>query len=535
MPRYGKIYPVMKIKSKDVINLIWSAVFGACIATGMRVEKTIGEGIPAIVYFLIWIAAGAVTFLIMTRLDKVRKDATCPSLHGPFPKKFFFTLFISFFILYIPALLAAFPGFFCYDANTESYMVFTFKYSNHHPLIHELLLGNCLRVGYRLFGNYNAGVTIYVIFQMIVMSAVFAFLLATLKQINVKKPALIISFIFPAFFPTIRMFVVCTTKDVLFSAGIVLFTTALLRYIIAHQKSDLWILFIGTCMILFFRNNGIYILPIPAIVIFIFFKEHRKTLIPIITGIVLYIVTIETLIALLPAKRGEQAEMLSVPMQQLARAYTLNKESFTQEELDTLYNIFPEVILERYNPKLADDIKFNFLEDNFKADNGRYAKLWWNIFLKNPGHYMDAFLIMTDGYWYPGTAITGYEGKLINTITYGESAYFQYESEPPAVASPIFKGLNSFYKSLSLDIKWQRIPVLNLILSPATYVWLFLFAMAISLKTKNDLKLLFIMPFLLLLTLLLGPIALVRYALPFMMMTPLTAIYLFDIKKGISK
>ena len=522
----------MKIKSKDVINLIWSAVFGACIAAGMRLEKTIGEGIPSIVYFLIWIAAGAVTFLIMTRLDKVRKDATSPSLHGPFPRKLFLTLSASFFILYIPALLAAFPGFFCYDASLEAYMVFTFKYSNHHPLIHQLLLGNCLRLGYRLFGNYNAGVTLYVIFQMIVMSAVFAFLLATLRQMNVKKPALIISFIFLAFFPTIQIFVVCTTKDVLFSAGTVLFTTALLRYISAHRKSDLWILFISVCLILFFRNNGIYILPILAVIIFVFFKEQRRTLIPILAGIVLYIVTTESLIALLPAKRGEQAEMLSVPMQQLARAYTLNKESFTQEELDTLYNIFPEVILERYNPKLADDIKFNFLEDNFKADRGRYAGLWWNIFLKNPGHYVDAFLIMTDGYWYPGAAITGYEGKQIGTFTYGESSYFQYESEPPAVSSPILKGLNSFYKSLSLDIKWQKIPILNLILSPATYIWIFLFSTASALKSKNDMKLLFFMPLLLLLTLLLGPIALVRYALPFMFLTPLGVMNTADIRKG---
>ncbi len=520
----------MKIKSENVINFIWSAVFGACIANGMRLEKTIDEKIPSIVYFLIWLAVGTVTFFIMSKFDKRIKDRPYPNLQAPFPKKFFITLLVSFFILYIPALLAAFPGFFCYDANTESYMVFTFKYSNHHPLVHELLLGNCLRVGYRLFGSYNAGVTIYVIFQMIAISAIFAFLLATLKQMNVKKPILIISFIFLAFFPTIQMFVVCTTKDVLFSAGIVIFTTALLRYIIAHQKSDLWILFASVCMILFFRNNGIYILPILSIVIFIFFKEHRKTLIPIMAGIVLYIVTIEALIALLPAKRGEQAEMLSVPMQQLARAYTLNKESFTQEELDTLYNIFPEVILERYNPKLADDIKFNFLEDNFKADKGRYIRLWWDIFRKNPGDYIDAFLIMTDGYWYPGTAIVGYEGKLINTITYGESAYFQYESEPPAVASPILKGLSSFYKSLSLDIKWQRIPMLNLILSPATYIWIFLFTTAIALKSKNDMKLLFFMPLLLQLTLLLGPIALVRYALPFYLLMPLSIGLLFGFR-----
>ena len=527
MPRYGKIYPVMKIKSKDVINLIWSAVFGACIAIGMRLEKTIGEGIPTIVYFLIWAAVCAATFFIMTRVDRKIETRPAPKFQGPFPKKFFLALSVSFFILYIPALLAAFPGFFCYDASLEAYMVFTNKYSNHHPLIHELLLGNCLRLGNRLFGSYNAGVTLYVIFQMIIVSAVFAFLLATLKQLKVKKPILIISFIFLAFFPTIQMFVVCTTKDVLFSAGMVLFTTALLRYIFSHQKSDLWLLFLATCMTLFFRNNGIYILPILAVIIFIFFKEHRKTLIPILAGTIIYIVTIESLITLLPAERSKQGEMLSVPMQQLARAYTLNKESFTQEELDTLYNIFPEVILERYNPKLADDIKFNFLEDNFKADKKRFVSLWWKTFLKNPGIYLDSFFIMTDGYWYPGTAIVGYEGKQVYTITYGESAYFQYASEDPAVAAPILKGLNSFYKSLSLDIKWQRIPILNLILSPATYIWIFLFSMAYALKSKNDMKLLFFMPFLLLLTLLLGPIALVRYALPFYLLMPLSIGYLF--------
>ena len=513
----------MNTRSIKVINIIWSAVFSACIVIGYKIEDTVFSHLGIGILVLIWCIISITVYTLLAKYDKHLADhiRTSPEVQEIFPKKTFIYSFIAFIAAYIPVLLASYPGFFCYDANTETYEVFTFRYSNHHPIVHELILANSLRIGMKLFGNYNAGVTIYVVIQMIIVSAVFAFIIATLRQFGASKIRLLVSWGFLAFFPAIQMFTVCTTKDVIFSAGIVLFTTILLRSQYIKSRTAAFVMFFSACMILFFRNNGIYILPIFCVVVFTFFKRNQRLLIPVATAMILYIVTVESLIALLPAKRGETGEMLSVPMQQLARVHQLNRGSFTDSDLDILYSMIPESVLENYNPKLADDVKYNFLEDNFKSDPGLYASLWWRTFLKNPKIYAEAFLIMTDGYWCPGIPITGYEGKVINSLTYGESAYFQYDSEPPVISAPILKKLNQFYKSVSLDIRWQQTPVLGVILTPALYIWIFLFSMRNAIVHKRRMTIIYIVPLLLLMTLLLGPIALVRYALPFYMIAPI--------------
>ncbi len=518
-----KIKSLFPDKRKNIINLVFSAVFSVCITAGRQLENhgSVSFFHPAALTALIIICTGV--FFVMSIADRHFEKICIHPDNNPekkeVPKKMFFLTWGAFIVSYIPVLLASWPGFFCYDAETESYEVFTFKYSNHHPIMHELLLGNILRLGNKVFGSYNAGITIFVIMQMIVMSCIFAYLLTTLYRYGAGRIRLIVSFVFLAFFPTVQMFMVCTAKDVLFTGGIILFITLLIRTL--HEKTSPFLLFISVCMMLFFRNNGIYILPVFCVLVFILEKRLRRILPVMIAGIVFYLIITQALIAFLPVKRGEKGEMLSVPMQQLARVHMLGKDAFTDEDLEILYSMIPEVILENYNPKLADNIKVNFLEDNFKADPGKYASLWVRTFFKKPGLYLDAFGIMTDGYWYLSAPVTGYEGYKVGNELYGESAYFQFMIETPGTSEPLLKGLNGFYKSLSLDIKWQRIPVLSLILLPSFYIWLFAFSYAGILKEKkNAFRTVFWIPALLFLTMLLGPIALVRYALPFYLMVP---------------
>lgn len=510
---------IFKDKRKKVCNLVFSAAFSGCTVAGWQLENRGYTDLTSYAFWFVLLIIFFAVFLIMSLSDRFFKKASCHVEKKDVSKKAFFLTWAAFFVSYVPALLASMPGFFCYDAETESYEVFTFKYSNHHPIIHELLLGNLLRLGNRLFGTYNAGITIFVLLQMMVMSCILAYLLTTLCRYGLGKVRLTVSFVFLALFPTVQMFMVCTAKDVLFSGGIILFITLLIRA--AHEKASPYLLFVSVCMILFFRNNGIYIMPLFCILVFFLEKRLRKILPVLITGIVFYLVVTEALIAFLPVKRGEKGEMLSVPMQQLARVHSLDRDSFSEEELEILYSMIPEVILENYNPKLADNIKVNFLEDNFKADPGKYALLWANTFLKKPGIFFDAFGIMTDGYWYLSAPITGYEGYKVGNEIYSESAYFQFMIETPGVAKPVLAGLNRFYKSLSLDISWQKIPVLSIILLPSFYIWVFLFSYNEAIKEKKNIfRTVFWLPALLILTMLLGPIALVRYALPFYLMIP---------------
>lgn len=71
-------------------------------------------------------------------------------------------------------------------------------------------------------------------------------------------------------------------------------------------------------------------------------------------------------------------------MQQLARTHAEAKECFSEDDLEVMYTLIPEVILQNYRPKLADTIKVNFLEDNFLAQPGKYFDLWLRMGLKRP-------------------------------------------------------------------------------------------------------------------------------------------------------
>ncbi len=462
--------------------------------------------------------------------DRSKQTKTIKQSKSPRVFRGFLLYFLILLICYGITLLAAWPGFFCYDAETEVYEVFTFKYSNHHPIVHELILGNALRLGYRLFGTYNAGITMYCVIQGLVLAAIYAFMMDTVKKAGAPKGFVFGGTLFLGLFPPISMITMCTTKDGLFCGGIVLASSLLFRLrkdpSEEKTKRNMLLLFIAVCLILFFRNNGLYVLIVFAVLLLMFHRDRKRTLAVVITGLILYLAVIEVLIAKLPAKRGEMKEMFSVPMQQLARIHAEDREAYGEADLEILYTLVPEVILENYNPKCADPVKLNFLEDNFKSDPGKYVSLWWRTFLTRPGLYGAAFWDLISGYLVPGEVITGYEGNRIGDFVYGESAYFQFEPDDPGEAKPILTGLYDLYREISLNADVQRLPVIGVLLSPATWLWVFVGCLIILLmKRKREVLLPYEVPLLGFATVLLGPIALVRYVLFLVLLLPLI---LFD-------
>ncbi len=464
-----------------------------------------------------------VNFIISEEKDPVRG------------KKYFLIVWGVLFLAYIPTLLASFPGFFSYDAATEAYMVFTNKYSAHHPVIHVLLLGWMIRIVYRLTQSYNAGIALYIILQMLFLSGCFAYMISFLKRIGVKRWICNVGTAFLALFPTVSMFVCCSTKDGIFAGGVVLLTTMLLE--MARDGQAFWSrrsrkagFVFAMLLILFFRNNGIYGLVIFLIPFaFLYRKLWRRWAMPVAAAFLIFGAVTGVLKTAFHFTEGETAEMLCVPMQQLARAYAYEKESFTEDELETLYSLIPETILENYNPKLADNIKVNFLEDNFKSSPGRYISLWAKTGWRHPDIYLNSFLANTYGYWYPDTVPDGYRGKTIAERIYGDSSYFAFETERPGIRIHLLPWLETFYEKISLEIYQQRLPVVSMLFSIGFWHWVYAFLALYLLLTKHG-KLAFSLTVMgaLYLTVLLGPIALVRYVLYFFFAAPLALALLFD-------
>lgn len=455
---------------------------------------------------------------------------------GKNDRKYFVGVWVLLFLAYLPTFLASFPGFFIYDAEQEVYMVFTGKYSAHHPIMHVLLLGWILRIVYGLTKSYNAGIAVYTILQMLLVSGCFAYVMSWLRRINVKRSIRIAGIVFLALFPTVSMFVCCSTKDVLFSAGVLLVTTMLCR--IAREGDAFWEqrgnkagFVLSVLMVLFFRNNGIYAMTLILLLFAaVYRRSWRKWLTTVFSAFLIFGTVTGGMKAVLHYSETEVAEMLCVPMQQLARVYNYERDSFLMEEQETMFELIPQMILEQYNPKLADDIKYNFLEDNFKSDPGKYFSLWFRKGLQYPDVYANSFLENTYDYWYPDAVLDGYTGKrVIEGVYYGESSYFAFETEMPGTRRHLLPWLERFYEKLSLEIYQQKLPVISMLFSVGFWHWAYAFLAFYLLVTKKKrLALSFSLMGALYLTVLLGPIALVRYVLYFYFAVPLLLAALFD-------
>lgn len=520
---------------------IFMFCFAGCMIAGAQLELSGSVALSdwRLYAAAIFIAAASAPILaaVLRKLEEYALTAGVSVSRRPLSDSAYrWRIFGILFLSYLPTLLAAFPGFFTYDAEAETYMVFTGKYSTYQPLLHVLLLGWTIRVIHSITQSYNAAILVYMLAQILVLSACFAYEISFLRHCGVRRWICNLGVLFLALFPTVSMFVCCSAKDTLFSGGVVLLTTLLLE--LARDPDVFWSLWqkklLFSCamlFLLFLRNNGIY-----ALVVFLFFfavfhrRSWKKWLPTVTVTFLIYFVAFQGLVLAFHAQKGPLGEMFCVPIQQLARVYVQAGDELPAEDREVLFTLIPQTILERYNPKLADMVKINFLEDNFRAAPMKYISLWFRTGLKHFDIYVNAFLENTYGYWYPDSVLDGYRGIWIVTDRqYGDSSYFAFVTESPGRRASLLPLLEKFYEKVSLEIYQQKIPVLSMLFSIGFWHWIYLCTALYLLVTGYKRQAFSLAPIgLVYLTVLLGPIALVRYVLYLFFAVPLVLALLFD-------
>lgn len=333
----------------------------------------------------------------------------------------------------------------------------------------------------------------------------------------------------------IVMFTLCSAKDTLFTVALLLLLLALIdmgsdeqRFFTSWRKMIFFVLSAVTMML--FRKNGVYAFAVMVPVLLIYHKKNLKKTGLLIGMIFLVYFVINTgLTVVFHAAGGENQEILTVPIQQLARTYKFNREAFTQEDIDTLHEILPEEALVLYNPKLSDPVKVRFQNEVFAADKSKYAGLWLRIGLKKPLSYINAWLVNSYGFWYPDTVIDVYSGNTVFTFTYGESSYFGYEVEEPGFRDSKIPWLDEAYRRLALEISQEKIPIYSMLYSPGGIFWCIAFVFAYMLyRRKYNIVIPYMMVLTVWLTVLLGPTYLPRYVLIFWYGLPLFAAMLLE-------
>ncbi len=543
----GKI-KLMHNKRSFFCSAVCGAVFSVCMVFGERIASVgsvnlLDGKVYLSVLFLLPLFTLLMAWLngILSRITEQKTTMSLlikkslPVANG----HYFLIIWLIIVLCWLPVFFAAYPGVYRYDAyyQLEPLIVYN-RLSGHHPVIHTLFLYASLMLGNRLFGSYEAGLAIYSIVQILVMSAVFAYSCYYLARRRAPRWIQLFAVAYFALFPFNGVMAVSATKDSLFSAFFLLavlltadlvedpkrFCTSplrMIRYIFALVFMCMW------------RNNGFYILIVFLPILVIALRQYWKRLVPISLAVIfLYLGYSGPLMqAIGNYAPGDFRETMSVPMQQIARTVKYYGDELTPEELEAIGELIDPEYLDQYNPRLSDPVKSGFQTNVLKENPAKYLKLYFKLGLKYPGVYLDAFLNVSLGNWYPDLV---YPDNLSNHlyIEYaGDSAYYKNFPTSDRVMIPEreskFEWLETRLISYTEETTQQNIPVLSMLINSGFIFFLIVATCEVVLYFKRYRRLL---PLLLLLglwgTTMLGPIALFRYSYPLMICTPFLLWYI---------
>lgn len=419
-------------------------------------------------------------------------------------------------LCWVPYFLAAYPGFYNYDAMVQvpQALYEDVPYSAHHPLLHTLFMGKIIAFGYSLNADFNDGILLYSVIQMIICAMAFAYMVTYILKMTGRRWMGILAFAYYGLFPVIPMFALSTTKDTLFSVLlqlVVIFLYEMCRDMDSFFASKWKILrFVAVVVLMcLLRKNGIYALVCIVPFVIMWRKAYWKKLL-LLFGLTigLYLGIDTGLMWALDAVPGSAEEMLSVPMQQLAKVYNEHgEEAFAEEELELIYEGISKEQLLNYNPFLADHIK-NYFDYNVIAENkGEFLTLWLGKGLEYPWTYIKAFLYNTYQAWYPNTFVYSLPGS-------SETYYFDMNMHVGAERDTKNQGLLVFCQQIGTEPKYQRIPIVRTLFSMGAMLWVAMFTFAFGIYRKNrPLTLALGLVLLCCATVFLGPVSLVRYYL----------------------
>ncbi len=366
-----------------------------------------------------------------------------------------------------------YPGNVTADSLTQIKMFSEGWYNNHHPFLHTQTIRLFVNLGLMLFGDLNAGVAVYNVFQVLFMAACFSAAVMTLHQAFDRRWLTVTAALFFALMPFNINYSFSVWKDVMFGGFILLFVIYLFRCDkgIGLRRLNFILLAVASLGVCLFRSNG-YIMFIIVVLTYLilFWKKiftkanttRRTTAIIFGAALIISYLFKHPFLAALDIPQPDTVEMLSIPLQQIARTL-IEHDDLTEEDLDLIENVVSkdrmcEVYYPIYSDPEKDLIRHEGSQDYIRENKMQFAFLYIRLGLKYPDSYLKAWVDQTRGYWNSGY---DYWRWLDNMDS--EEGY------------DLYRTVNSdFFKRHFDEYLWifQNSPVLILFLCIGLYVWI---------------------------------------------------------------
>lgn len=454
----------------------------------------------------------------------------------------------SFFLLvisWLPGYLAYYPAICTYDSPVQVGQIAENAFIDHHPIVHTLLIKGAMDFGRNVLGSVNRGIASYALLQLVMLAAVFAFGILRLYKRGIRPLWLGSLLILLMIFPFNAYLSISVTKDIVFSAFFVLQVLAVyeLLYKTSRDKRITWrelLFFFSTVGMILFRNNGKYaFLVFLAVLIWAVLsgRKDRKRfgwlLVWSAAGFLAGNMALTALFQLTDAQQGDKREMLSMPIQQLARcmiyhggAGVLPEDDNTMDEADKA--LIRDFILDEgyreYDPAISDPVKRHTNTYVVRYRLKEFISTYFHLLAKYPGDFLNAALAVDAGYLYPGdvTHACVNEDQDVSGMGYVQTRW----NEDVFANYGIYKDskwewLHGHMERWADENGYLKIPVLRYLFMPGSWVWFYLILFGwLVIRKEFDRCLPLALVFGYYGTLLLGPVVQLRYIYPMMTAFP---------------
>lgn len=321
----------------------------------------------------------------------------------------FFINIVLILLAWLPYFLKYYPGLLTADSCAQIAQALGIaQLTNHHPIFHTGIISMFINTGKLFLGDMNKSVALYIIFQMIAMATAFSIVLKYISKKNAPLIVRIVILLYYMFYPINALFSITMWKDILF-AGIIPIYVILTIELINNPKNFLekrkfiFYYVIVSILVMFLRNNGLYIVILNLPIIILILKKYWKKMITISLIILLMYFSLKTIIfGIFNVKNGSVGEMLSIPLQQIARTKKYHKEEMDIETIEKINKFFKcENIEEKYNPIISDPVKAELNSDYFDNNKIEFLKLWVKLLKEYFKDYVESFISNSYGYYYP--------------------------------------------------------------------------------------------------------------------------------------
>lgn len=448
----------------------------------------------AIGFWVLFDALLKFLFLWVTEKEKM-KELFCErepvKSRNPFAVHPLASAFMVCLLGWLPYFLYQFPGIMTPDSiNQLEQVLGVISYSNHHPWVHTLLMKVFYSIGFAITGNMVFAMGFYTFAQMCIMAFSVGYFVSSMRSLRLKAgwcTALALVF---AILPYHAVYAVTVWKDIPFAAAVLVFITSLLRLRNGKGWQHAVLFALSGAMMCLFRSNGWYafLVCIPFFTAS-FWKKNRKVLGLLAASLLVAVVVKYPVMNGCQVTPPDFVESLCIPLQQVS--YVLaNDRELSLEQLELIDSVIDRNYVKNlYNPEFADNMKELVRAGHpeyLEAHKKEFFRLWLDLLLQYPGDYLEAYIRQTNGYWYPDSYYPVADAEGVSATELGVS-------HTPLIRGPlVVKG-----KEIAVKLG-SMVPVYGTLWSMGAAFWILLLMMGCALVRREEGKLLYALPCLLL-------------------------------------